>query len=55
MLNPFKRTKAHKLRIVADPHATRADLEIRNLMDFPSLRQAMGLDQAQMERQEVAA
>lgn len=54
MLNLFKRKQAHELRIVGDTDATRADLEIHNLMDFPSLRQAMVLDQDQTEHQEVA-
>ena len=44
MLNPFKRKQSHKLRIVANPAATRADLEIRSLLDDPNLRRALGLD-----------
>ena len=59
MLNPFKRKQAHKLRIVADPNATRADLEIRCLLDDPNLRRVLGLDTtpapAPRQLQEVAA
>ncbi len=40
----FKRKSARKLSVVADPTATRADLQIRNLLDDPALRKAMGLD-----------
>lgn len=44
MLNLFKRTSARQLRVVADPTATRADLQIRNLLDDPDLRRLLGLD-----------
>ena len=44
MFKFLKRRSARKLRIVADPNATRADLQIRNLLDDPGLRKAMGLN-----------
>ena len=46
MLSLFKRKSARKLRIVADPTATRADLQIRNLLDDPDLRRVLGLTDA---------
>ena len=47
MLNPFKwQKRAERMQIVADPTATRADLEIRNLLDDPNLRRVMSLDTA---------
>ncbi len=44
MLRLFKRRSARSPRIDADPSATQADLQIRNLLDDPNLRFAMGLD-----------
>ena len=44
MFNFLKRRAARPLRVVADPTATRADLQIRNLLDDPNLRLAMGID-----------
>jgi len=44
MLNPFKRNQAHKPEIDAGPLTTRQDLQIRNLLDCPNLRHALGLD-----------
>ena len=60
MLNLLKRGKgAQRMQIAADPTGTRDDLAIRDLMDFPSLRQAMGLpldhEQPELQRQEAAA
>ncbi len=56
MLNLLKRRKgAQHMQIAADPTATRDDLVIRDLMDFPSLRRAMGPDHDQPEHQETAA
>ena len=53
MLNPMKWFEqlrpARKLRIVADPSATREDLQIKNLLDCPNLRRAMGLDEVDAE------
>jgi hypothetical protein len=44
MLNLLKHKPTRKLELVANPSATREDLQIRNLLDCPSLRSAMGLD-----------
>ena len=44
MLNLLTRKPTRKLELVADPSATREDLQIRNLLDCPSLRRVMGLD-----------
>jgi hypothetical protein len=38
MLNPFKRKRAAAIQ------PTRADLQIRSLLDYPDLRRVMGLD-----------
>jgi len=40
----YRRQPAPRLRIVANPAATREDLQIRNLLDDPNLRRVMGLD-----------
>ncbi len=50
MLRLFKRKPARSLRIVADPSATYADLQARNLLDDPDLRLAMGLDPSAPEQ-----
>ena len=44
MLNLLKRKPTRKLELVANPSATREDLQIRSLLDCPRLRRAMGLD-----------
>ena len=44
MLKLFKRRRTSNARAVADPNATRADLEIRKLLEDPNLRRSMGLD-----------
>jgi hypothetical protein len=44
MLKLLKHKPTRKLELVADPSATREDLQIRSLLDYPSLRRAMGLD-----------
>lgn len=55
MLNPmkwfnqFRCRPSRKLRIFADPSATREDLQIKNLLDCPNLRRAMGLDDVDAE------
>jgi len=59
MLNLLKRKRAKALTITADPSATREDLQIRNLLDYPALRHAMGLDveveSADRQLQDLAA
>ena len=44
MLNLLNRQPAPMLQTIADPSATRADLQIRNLLDCPNLRRVMGRD-----------
>jgi hypothetical protein len=44
MLNLLKRMRIVKLRVVADPSMSHADLQIHSLLDDPNLRRAMGLD-----------
>jgi hypothetical protein len=44
MMKFLKRRSARRSRIVADPTATRSDLQIRDLLDDPDLRRAMGLE-----------
>ena len=53
MLSLFRRNRVRSLRVVADPSTTRADLQIRNLLDDPKLRLAMGLDSAVPEQTEL--
>jgi hypothetical protein len=55
MLKFLKRKSVRRLRIVADPTATRSDLQIRNLLDDPVLRRAMGLDSGQLALGLIAA
>lgn len=47
MLNLLKRKSAKTITITPDPSATRDDLQIRDLLDNPCLRRAMGLDDDQ--------
>jgi hypothetical protein len=44
MLNRLKRMRIVRLRVVADPTMSHADLQIHSLLDNPDLRRAMGLD-----------